>query len=172
MSQDLSQVMATLDTAGITPEDRQTTSLGLNPLYAQDPTGGQDQPNVVGYRAQSLLLIRVPRIAALGGLIDALASAGVNRIDAISFDVADPAAAAASAREQAVRDARTKAGQYADAAGVALGEVVAISDFGGGGPRPMAAARMADSSAAVPIAEGSIIVSADVQVTYRLADTP
>jgi uncharacterized protein len=172
MSARLSRVMAAIEGAGIAPEDRQTTSLALDPLYARGDPDGASGPRVTGYRAQSLVSLRIAEIEAVGGLIDTLAGAGANRIDAISFDVSDPAEAAAEARRLAVADARTKAGQFAEAAGVALGEVVTISDGGGGMPRPMAAARMAEALASVPVAEGSIAVSADVQVVYRITAAP
>lgn len=173
MSESLAAVMTELDAAGIAAEDRQTTNLSLYPQYSQeDRAEGGSARRIIGYQAQSILQIRVADIAAAGGLIDTLTGAGANRIDSISFDISDPKAATAKARRRAVRDARRKATHFANAAGVAVGEVLRITDGGGPSPRPMAMARMADGMESVPLAEGSITVAADVRVVFRIADAP
>ena len=72
--------------------------------------------------------MRVRAIDSLGAVIDALAKAGANRLQGVSFDVADPGRTSTRAREQAVADARARAELYARAAGVTLGPVVSIRE--------------------------------------------
>ncbi|WP_424931291.1 SIMPL domain-containing protein [Amaricoccus macauensis] len=171
MSSLLDGVFSALDDAGIVEENRQTTALSLDPLYVQQERDGRNTREISGYRAMSMLSIRVADIGGAGALIDRLTQAGANRIDSISFEISEPEAAAATARQRAVENARQKAGEYAEAAEVSLGEVVSISEHGSAAPRPMmSGARMAEASFAVPVAEGSIEVEAQVTVIFRIAD--
>ena len=78
----------------------------------------------------------------------------------------------AKALRDAVGDARKKAGALADAAGVELGPVTAITEGFGGGAEPYyaeaGAARAADDKA-VPIEPGTQDVQATVTVTFAIA---
>ncbi len=172
MSLSLSEVFAELDAAGIEEKDRQTTGLNLDPIYSREEYEDRMRREITGYRASSMLSIRVAEIDNAGALIDALTRAGVNRIDQISFEVSDAAASESEARLRAVEDAAGKAREFADAAGVALGEVVSITESGSSAPRPMvASARMAsEASFAVPVAEGSISVEAQITMVYRIGE--
>jgi uncharacterized protein YggE len=71
-------------------------------------------------------------------------------------------------RVDAVKDARRKAQQMAEAAGATLGPVMSISEVGrGGGPMPMARMQ-ADAAMSVPVAAGTETLSTTVQVTFEL----
>lgn len=171
MSGHLAAIFAELDAAGIAEEDRQTTGLRLDPIYDQDERDGRTTRTLAGYRASSMLQVRLAGTDTAGALIDTLAQAGANRIDGIAFEIADPETPAADARRRAVENAARQAGEFAAAANVALGEVISITEHGSARPRPMAAgARMAEAGFAVPVAEGSISVEATVTVVYRIAD--
>ena len=106
-------------------------------------------------------------LASLGGLIDALAGAGANRLYGIGFEVSEPRPSVDAARREAVADARAKAELYAEAAGVTLGPVVTIREnVGMGGPEPLRAkAAMAE---AAPVAEGTVTLTADVEVVFGI----
>ena len=96
---------------------------------------------------------------------------GANDFGGLSFGVQDPKPLSAQARAEAVADAMEKAGQLAEAAGVPLGQVISISDHGGGG-RPMM--RMAEMSMAdaggVPVAAGEVTVEASVSMVFEIAE--
>jgi uncharacterized protein len=171
-SERLAEILAALDAAGITPSDRQTVSLGLYPIYAADESNRRPE-TVDGYRAQSMLSVKSADIGSVGALIDTLAGAGANRIDAISFELSEPDGPTAEARRGAVADAIARAQLYAGAAGVGLGPILSISESGTGqpGPNPLYA-RAAEMAAAVPIEQGSITVGADVLVVFGIADQP
>ncbi|MEM8571853.1 MAG: SIMPL domain-containing protein [Pseudomonadota bacterium] len=171
MAAALTRVFEQLDTAGIAPEDRQTTRLNLNPQYVQEQRDGRPTRVLSGYRASSLLTVRVPDVSAAGALIDQLTTAGANRIDAISFELSNPRAAQAQARRLAVADAERRARTYAKAAGLELGGVMSISETG---PRPMPGmlrmdAPMAEAAASIPVAEGSVEVEARVTVVFAIS---
>ena len=99
-------------------------------------------------------------------MIDALAEAGANRLQGVSFDVAEPRPHLDAARERAVADARARAELYAGAAGVTLGPVVSIRETVEMPGPIMMRAEAAD--AAVPIAAGTVTLSAQVEVVYAI----
>jgi uncharacterized protein YggE len=65
--------------------------------------------------AANLLTIRVRDLERLGAVIDSVGAAGANRIDGVSFELAEPRGPLDAARRQAVEDARVKAAILAEA---------------------------------------------------------
>lgn len=161
-------VFAALKQAGVDERDMQTSQLTLNPVFDSDPGGSQAAPQVVAYQASNMVTATVRDVGKLGATIDAVTGAGANRLYGVSFDVDEPRAALDQARKNAVEDAKHKAQLFADAAGVKLGSVVAISESGGGGPAPLRAKM--DMAAAAPVASGTVTLSADVTVVFGLED--
>lgn len=170
MSERLQAIFAALDEAHLAEKDRQTSGLGLDPLYAQREDGGINDAEITGYRARSMLTLTLHDIDTVGALVDTLAGAGVNRIDGISFDLADPSEVVQQARRKAVADAMARATLYADAANIKLGPIVSISEPGGAMPKPYAvnAAPRADAAFAMPVARGSLNVDAEVTVVFEI----
>lgn len=164
----MTAVFAALKQAGLDERDMQTSQLTLNPVFNADPGGSQAAPQVVAYQASNMVTATVRDVSRLGATIDAVTGAGANRLYGVSFDVDEPRAALDQARRNAVEDARRKAQLFADAAGVKLGPVVAISEGGGGGPVPLRAKM--DMMAAAPVASGTVTLSADVTVVFGLEE--
>ena len=77
------------------------------------------------------------------------------------------------ARSSAVADARQRAEQYAEAAGVKVGAVQSITESVTTSPYPYAASALAydarSAAGAVPIQAGSQDVSVNVTITYAVA---
>ena len=166
-SETMAEVFKALEAASVEQRDMQTNQLNLSPVYEPFRDGAQEPPRVVAYQASNMVTVRVRDVASLGGLIDALAGAGANRLYGIGFDVSDPRPSVDAARREAVADARAKAELYADAAGVTLGPVVTIRENTGlGVPEPLRAkAAMAE---AAPVAEGTVTLTADVEVVFGI----
>lgn len=161
----MTKVLDALAKAGIAKADIQTTRLSLDPVWQQLEDGRQGN-EVTGYAAGNMVTITVRDTGQLGGVIDAMAGAGGNRIYGIGFAVDDPRAQLGRAREEAVADARAKAETLAKSAGVTLGPVLRIDEGAPSGqPAPMRA-RM--EMAAAPVSEGSIELGAEVTITYAL----
>ena len=166
-SEAMAAVFAALDAAKVERRDMQTSQLSLNPVDEPYREGAEGPPQVVAYQANNMVTVTVRDIATLGAMIDALAGAGANRLYGVSFDVSDPRPAVDAARREAVADARAKAELYAEAAGVVLGPVVTISENTGmGTPQPFRAKAAMD--AAPPVAEGTVTLSADVEVVFGI----
>lgn len=161
----LTAVMDRLKAAGIAEADIQTTGLQLNPNWTQAENQAR---RIDGYSADNMLTVRVRKIDGLGGVLDTVVADGANSLNGISFDIADPKPLMDEARKRAVEDAKDRARQLAEAAGVQLGSIESITEGGGvQGPVPMF--RM-EASAATPIAGGEVTRSAQVTITFDIPD--
>ena len=155
-----------LGRAGIPAKNIQTVNFSVSPQYTN---GANNQPaRVTGYQVSNQVDVRIDDVARVGTTLDALVTAGSNDMNGISFSIKDPAPLLATAREQAVADARARAETYARAAGVTLGLILSISE-GGGEVRPLRMAPMMMKAAApVPVAAGEESVTADVSLVWEI----
>jgi hypothetical protein len=165
-------LLSAVGAAGVPAEDVQTAELMLYPIHAPErPEAESRQPRIVGYRAANVVTVRVRDLARLGPVLDAGIGAGANRVEGVDFRLADDLEARQRALTLAVAEARSKARALAAAAGVELGEIVALSEAGGAVQPVFAQSRMlAMESLAVetPVAPGEIVVRADVELRYRI----
>lgn len=168
MAEGMSAVLGTLGTQGVAQNDIQTGQLLLEPSYNYNTPDGN--PVMTGFIATQILDVRVRDIGRLGEVLDTVVRDGANRVNGVTFDVADPQAVTDEARRDAVEDARARAELYADAAGVGLGGLVSISESTVyTPPMPMYDARGgAEQAAAVPIAPGEVSMVTNVTVTYAI----
>jgi uncharacterized protein YggE len=165
----MTAVIAAVEAAGVARAEMQTNQLALFPVY-REQEDGRWTPEVIGYTARNVLSVRVRALDSTGAVLDAMAGAGTNRIEGISFALADPRAPRNAALERAVEDARAKAELLARAAGVTLGPVVALREtqpFNQPFPAARAQADMAMESALV---EGTLAVDAMVEMVLTIAE--
>lgn len=159
-------VFAALEASGVASRDMQTSQLSLNPVYEEMHEGG-GAPKLVAYEASNMVTVRVRDVGVVGKIIDALTQAGSNRLYGISFDVSEPMPYLDQAREKAVADARHRAELYARAAGVKLGTVQSIGEAVDM-PGPIMMRAEAAMSDKVPVAAGTVSLSAQVQMVYGI----
>jgi uncharacterized protein len=167
----MGKVLLALKSAGIEEKDYQTSRLSLQPQYAQATPGRTGPPQVTGYRASNRVTIKVRDVAKVAGVIDTLVGAGANEVGGINFIVSQASKALDEARAKAVADARRKAEIYAKAAGVTLGEPLAITEEGAAPPvvfRSKMAAPMAAGNAPTPVAPGEELLSITVNVSWAI----
>lgn len=164
----MQEVLTTLEEAGIERRDIQTSHLALTPVYRPGENGAWSA-EVIGYIARNMVTVRVRDASRVGSVLDSMSGAGINRIDSIAFSVAEMRPHLDAARRDAVADARAKAELLAEAAGVGLGEVVNIRETQPvDQPFPMMA-RAEASGMAGAVAEGSVEISAMVEIVYSIA---
>jgi uncharacterized protein YggE len=162
----MGKVLLALKSAGIDEKDYQTSRLSLQPQYAPNRSGSQSP--VVGYRATNRVTIRVRDVTKVANMIDVLVGAGANDIGGINFIVSQASKLLDEAREQAISDARRKAQIYAKAAGVTLGEPVAITEEGSGTPMFRAKVAGGMAASAAPVAQGEETLSVTVHVSWAI----
>jgi uncharacterized protein len=174
----MDELIAVLREAGLESRDIQTSDFTVTPQYVysdqRDDTGYTQPPRISGYQVSNAVSIIVRDLESLGVILDQAVSVGANTINGIAFSVDDTDALYEEARRRAVADALAKADVYADAAGIELGAITAISEPEYiEPPRPMyAAARMemaADS--AVPVEAGEISYTVRTTISWEIGGT-
>jgi hypothetical protein len=148
--------------------DVETTGFQLRPLYERPEDGVQ---RIRGYRALNNVSVTVDDVESVGRIVDAAVDAGANRVTRLSFEASDTEEARREALRQAVEEARAEARVMAEALGMELGTPLEVR--GGADrpqpPRPMAEMAMrADAQASTPVEAGDQVVSASVNIRYRL----
>jgi len=168
----MSNVIETVLSAGIAEKDIQTSGFSVQPRYTHfPPSKSQPQrpPKIAGYRVANNLVLVVRDLNIVGGVLDAVVSAGSNQIGGIRFSIQNPKPLRDEARRKAVSDAIGKAQLYAQAAGVVLGPILSISEQGGGAPpQPVYRRMMSMKAEAVPIAKGEQSVSMRVHIVWEI----
>ncbi len=164
------RVLSTLDDTGIAAEDRQTRDFSIFPEYGGESRDGP--PRITGYAVSNLVEVKVREIDRVGAILTAIADAGGDdiQIQGVSFALEDDGEQIAAARRAAFADARDRAEQYADLAGVSLGGLIGITDVTVSSPRPVETlgAEAATADVAVPIEPGTQQVTVRVNVRWAL----
>jgi uncharacterized protein len=132
------------------------------------PAQAQDVPRGF-YRVSNTVQVTVRDLTKLGTILGATTGAGANNIWGIQFEIEDPSKLEAEARQEAVAQAKARAEQLAQLAGVKLGRVVSVGVAGGAMPGEggygysMQAAR-----SDVPVQRGELTISQDVQIVFAI----
>jgi len=165
----MGKVLLALKSAGIAESDYQTSRLSLQPQYASNRSAPSP---IVGYRASNRVMVRLRDVNKLAGVIDTLVGAGANDIGGIGFSVSNASKLLDGAREQAIADARRKAEIYAKAAGVTLGEALAISEEGAASPMAYRRNVQGIAASATPVAQGEETLQVTVSVSWAIKQAP
>jgi len=173
-NESMAAILKLLKQLGIAEKDVQTSGFNIHPVYSRDRQQ-QAAPQITGYRVQNDVRVRVRQIDELGKVLDALVSAGSNRISRISFGVDDTHDLLQQARRLAVADAKERATVYADASGTRVGKVLSISEHTTGPPvmrqpRSFHLPSSMAAAASVPVATGELDFSATVHMVFALED--
>ena len=172
----MDKVMTALADNGVSDKDIQTQRFSIQQITRWDDVKGEEV--VVGYRVTNMVMAKIRDIDNAGTIIDAVAKAGgdLTRIDNISLSVDDPSAYHKEAREKALADAKAKAKQLAELAGVSLGKPIYISESLYAPPIIYPSA-VYKEAAPVPapapptvISPGEMEISLTVQVVYAISD--
>ena len=165
-------VQKALSANGVAKKDLQTSGLNIAPDYSYSKAG---QPRLIGYQVTQGTSAKLRDLVRAGDVIGKAVAAGGNavQVNGISLDLEETGALVTSARDKAFADARTKAEQYAKAAGRTLGEVVSITE---NVANPMPDMRFqgkpfampAGGESAVRIQPGSQDVSVTVNVVFSI----
>jgi uncharacterized protein YggE len=168
-NEQVNELIPVLLDAGIASEDIQTQQISLMPRYSNQPVD-DGQPEITGYIAINTVRVRIRDISQVGDILDTAVQNGGNLIESISFEVSQQDLALQQAREAAFDNARQKAEQLADLAGVQLGNLISIVEVSGSFPRPYGTGGAAEDMAqlAVPVEPGSQIIQVDLQVAWAI----
>lgn len=153
-----------LQAHGVTAADMQTSQLDI---YANTNRHGV----VTSFSADDDLDVTMQNIADAGAALDAAASAVGNdvNLNGISFSISNTSALLATARAEAMQNARTEANQLAAGAGVSVGPIVRVTDQENT-PSPyfFGSVLAAAPAGSVPLQPGSQPINVQVSVVYSL----
>lgn len=170
----MSQLLDALKAFGIAEKDIQTSNYGV---YAErQPVSGADigrNDGPVTYQVNNQVFLTVRDVAKLGNVLEKAVAAGATNIYGVNFSVADTSKLEADARAKAIADARSRAESLAKLSGVAVGDVLGVSEvIGGSGPiyegARMSAASGLGGGGGAPIQPGEMEVNISVQVTFAI----
>jgi uncharacterized protein YggE len=167
----MDRVTNSLKSNGVEAKDIQTQSFSITKVSRFDDKTQQEV--VLGYRVSNVVQAKIRAIDKVGEIIDAAAVAGGDliRIDGINFSVEDPTTYYTQARTAAMNDAKTKASQLADLAGVGLGKATFISEntFLPVPAQPVFLERAGlAADVSTPISPGELEIQTSVQVTFAI----
>ena len=162
----MNSVYAALKKIGIAETDISTANYSLyqESIYRD----GKNEPGY--YVTSNDIIVVLDDVEKAGLVIDTAISAGVNRMNGISFSVKDSKAALDQARILAFQQAKEKAELYAKEAGCKLGKVLTIMENSGAYPvvRAMEDARAKASANATTISAGQDSIDVSVSVVFEL----
>jgi uncharacterized protein len=162
-SEQMSRVIAAVKSAGVDKSDIKTQDVSLSANYA-------DEGRIDGYSARNSVLVTIHDLSKAGAVLDAASNAGANEVYGPMLSRSDEDAQQAEALRDAVSNARKKAEALADAAGISLGRVTAMTEGFSGGPQPYydGALRTMKAEAAL-IEPGTQDTQATVTITFAIA---
>ncbi|MGZ6777613.1 MAG: SIMPL domain-containing protein [Mycobacterium sp.] len=159
-------VINALTNSGIDRNDISTTNVTLQPQY-----GGGDNPAIIAYQASNSVSVKIRNLNNASQTLGLIGTTGgdATRINSVSYAIDDDSQLVKDARTRAFDDAKDRAEQYAQLAGLTLGKVISISESAGAtpptpAPTPMPRAAME----AVPLEPGQQTVTFSVTVIWEL----
>lgn len=166
----LAAIITALEGAGISRDDIQTSNFNVYPEDRFNPSTGQPTGERI-YHASLGVNVIVRVVDDASTVITTALDAGANSMNGLSFGIADTTELESQARAAAVANAKARADELAQAFGVTLGNVVAISEglSGGGFPAPvMRDVASGMGGATANIVPGQLSVSVQVNVSFAI----
>lgn len=172
LEQRATELIRTLEEAGVARDDIKAGSLNVQPEYVPAPRSGDgDSETLQRTRIERPFQLRVDDLERLPLLLDALTTANVNAMDGISYELSNRDAAVDEALVMALEKARHKAELMARTLNVTLGPVLAISEtqISHYAPRMMAmSAGARESTGQAEYRPGTIAIEAGVSVSWAI----
>jgi hypothetical protein len=167
----MNDILDALKALGIADKDLQTSNYSVYTEREISPRVPETEgtEGALVYHVQNQVSVKVRDLDILGDVLDEAVSAGANSIYGISFGVDDPSELQAEARADAVADAKARAESLAELNGVAVGDVMQVSEVITGSPVLYERVAYAVPQAAgAPIETGELEIQMSVQVTYAI----
>ena len=136
-------------------------------MQTQDVSVSRAYPDENRYSASNSVSVTIRELARAGAILDAASNAGANNVYGPTLTRSNQDELQAKALRAAVDKARAKARVLADAAGVRLGSVTAITESGSE-PAPVYEAGLTARVPSAPIEPGKQQVQAAVRVTFAI----
>jgi len=130
-------ITAYLKEQGIEEKDIKTEGYNLSPKYDYTATACPQfsycppgKQVLTGYTVDQAISVKVRKIEKAGDLITGVGGKGATNVSGLTFTIDDIDKARERVREEAIKDARDKAGRLAESLGVHLGKLVNYAEDG------------------------------------------
>lgn len=169
MNQTSGRMQAVIDAlvgSGIDRNDIATTNVTVQPQY-----GGGDTPTIIAYQASNSISVKIRDLNNASQTLGLIGTTGgsATRINSVSYAIDDDSQLVKDARTRAFDDAKDRAEQFAQLAGLTLGDVISISESAGAvPPTPVPAPMPRAAMEAVPLEPGQQSVAFSVTVIWQL----
>lgn len=171
----MASVVAALKQLGIADKDIQTSNFSINferqsePTVNAQATPGVFEPPAGFYRVSNMVQVTIRDLNKVSEAIDTSVKAGANNIWGISLTLDNDDAVEGQAREAAVADAKARAEALAELNGVAVGQVMAVSEIvGNQGVAMYAVADRAMNAGGTSVEPGELTFTTQIQVVYAI----
>ncbi len=168
----MAALLDALKAQGLAEKDIRTSNYSVYTERVASPAVGAEKPvstDQMIYHVTNQVDVTVRDVSKLGDVLDKAVAAGANNIYGVNFSVEDTAQLEADARAKAVADAKARATDLAKLNGVALGDVISVSEVIGGGPMPlMSSAAGLGGGGGTPVQPGELEMTISLQVTYAI----
>ncbi len=171
------RALTTLQNAGVSKNDLQTTNYSISPHYTYSaqpticPVGGCPPVRQVldGYEVSQTINVKVETASTTGALLQTIGQMGITQVSGITFTENNPHTAQDEARAKAIADAEQKAQTLASQLGVRLVRIVSFQESNNT-PQPIyQMATFATAASAAPsIPTGENTVTENVTITYEI----
>jgi uncharacterized protein YggE len=163
----IKKLLAIAHAAGVETKNIQTSALTMGPEFSDEKI-----PKLLGYQVSQVVTLTLTDLSKYEDLMTNSLKAGVNRVDGISFFVADPQKYREEARLKAIRAAREKAKVMAAELGQTIGkpwEVTEGTDFDAQyAPMNFSVPRKGMQEEEATLAGGEVTIRAIVRVSFQL----
>ena len=167
----LDAVIEALHGIGVAPEDIVTENFSVSPMYDYQYGKLGESQTVTGYQVENRLRVTVRDVNQVGAVMDAGVSAGANEAFGITFLSSQESDASDEALRAAVAEGQRKAELMAAACGKNLGALVSVTENASGGYGGVTLNYLAaDASTGTTVLANDLTVSAQVTLTYQLAE--
>lgn len=166
----IDEVITALKDVGIAAEDIRTVGLNVyQDRYGGPQFNGEGQPEPV-YIVSNNVRVTVRDIANVPAVLDATINAGANNIYGLNFAIQNEETLASDARANALDNARDKASELAELAGVELGDIVSIVESQGGFDpyNQFALNGVGGAQSDAVIEPGQLSVNVQLQITFQI----
>lgn len=157
----INKVTAAIKALGIAEKDIQTENFNVNESY---------DPSTKGFEGNTNITVKVNDPNLANKVLDTAVANGATNIGGVQFDTKDKQTAENTAREMAVKEAKSKAEIAAKAAGFKLGKIINYSENSGGygGITPMMAKADSANRETTQIEPGENEVNFSVTLSYEV----
>ncbi len=155
--------------AGVEPKNIQTSALTMGPEYTDEKI-----PKFLGYQVSQVVAVTLTDLSKYEDLMTSILKVGVNRVNGISFQVADPKKHREEARLKAVQAAHDKAVAMAAQLGQTVGKPWEITEGGDMDFRDVTANFVANAyqmpmqQEQSTVAGGEVTIRALVRISFQL----